>query len=351
MIKVLVVDDSRVAREGLARLLSADPEVQVVATASNGQEALDLTGRERPDVITMDLHMPVMNGYEATRRIMETFPTPIVIVSGSSAASELVGPFRAFEAGALNVVPKPAGEGHPLHKMAADELRRAVKLMAEVKVVRRWPRGAKEKPPLSPAPEVSVGLFSQNVEAIAIGASTGGPQTLQAILSSLRRDFTIPLLIVQHMAPGFIQGFAEWLSEVSNLRVGLVCQDEPIRPGRVYLAPDGFHMGVGPGPRIVLGRTESPGEMQPSVNYLFRSMALRFGARCAGVLLTGMGKDGAEALKLMKQAGALTIAQDEASSIVHGMPGEAIKLGAATWVLSPENIAAAFNGWVQKRDK
>jgi two-component system chemotaxis response regulator CheB len=340
----VVVDDSRVSREGLVELLNADPDVEVVGTASNGQEAIGAVSRVRPDVITMDIHMPVMNGYEATRRIMETLPTPIVIVSGSSAPLEVAKTFRALEAGALSVVEKPAGPGHPDRESTAHEVLRAVKLMSEVKVVRQWrrPQGGTFQP-ATQMTKAPAELATQAVEAVALGASTGGPQALQTLLKALRSDFAIPMLVVQHMAPSFIHGFAEWLSETTGFRARVARQGEAILPGNIYLAPDRVHMGVRPGERIILIRDERADGPCPSVAYLFRSMAAVYGSRSAGVLLTGMGKDGAQELKQMRQAGALTIAQDEASSVIYGMPGEAFKLGAATCVLSPESIAAALN--------
>ncbi len=343
MIKVLVVDDSPTAREALVNLLNADPAIRVIATAANGQEALEAAKRQQPDVVTMDIHMPQMDGYEATRRIMETCPTPVVVVSGSSAPREVAKTFRAIEAGALAIVQRPAGAWHPEHAATSAEVLRAVKLMSEVKVVRRWPRprlaGAVLPPSVPPRPQPST---TQSHEIVAVGASTGGPQALQAILSGLGKDFPPPVVIVQHMAPGFVHGFAEWLSQASGRGVRVARQGESILPGGVYLAPDGFHLAVGRGRRVALVSDGLPVGPCPSISFLFRSVASVYGPRAVGVLLTGMGKDGAEELKQLKEAGAVTIAQDEESSVVHGMPGEAIRLGAAAWVLPPEGIAAAL---------
>jgi two-component system chemotaxis response regulator CheB len=340
MIKVLVVDDSPVICEFLVHILSSDPMMQVIGTASDGEEAVEAVMRLKPDIVTMDIHMPKMDGWEATRRIMKTQPTPIVIVSGSSTVKEVTTAFRALEGGALAVVPRPKGISDPEYETTARELIQTVKLMSEVKVVRRWPRLIKEPVPLTPVEKIK--SAPAEVKVVAIGSSTGGPVVLQTILSLLPKEFPAPVLIVQHVASGFISGFAEWLANSSPLPVRVAVDNERLMPGHVYLAPDGFHMGVSAGNRIMLSKGEPEKGLRPSVSYLFRSVAQVFGRNAIGVLLTGMGRDGAEELKLMKDKGAITIAQDKESSIVHGMPGEAISLGAATYVLPPERIASAL---------
>jgi two-component system, chemotaxis family, protein-glutamate methylesterase/glutaminase len=339
MIKVLIVEDSPVAREFLTYILTSDPAVQVVGIATNGAEALEAVRKLRPDVITMDIHMPIMDGFEATRRIMETTPTPIVIVSGSTSAMEVPSTFRAMEAGALAVVMRPQGMKHDTFETSSRELVRTVKLMSEIKVVGRIPRVASDRrfaPPLA----TPVARVNAEIKAIAIGASTGGPPVLQRILSGLPGDLPVPLLIVQHIASGFVKGFAEWLSGAAGFPVSIASHGEALLPGHGYVPPDGLHMGVTSGLHIVLSGHPPENGLRPSVAYLFRCVAQVLGPGAVGVMLTGMGRDGADELKIMKEMGAITIAQDEESSIVHGMPGEAIKLGAATHVLPPEGIAA-----------
>lgn len=344
MIKVLVVEDSAVVREFLVQILNADPQIQVSATANNGTEALAAVMRQKPDVITMDIHMPGMDGFEASRQIMETHPTPIVIVSGSEDAESTSTPFKALEAGALAVVARPKGIHHPNHALTTRELVQTVKLMSEVKVVRRWARAGRtgSTGTLKPSALDERSSKTAEVKLVAIGASTGGPLVLQTILAGLPKDFSIPVLIVQHMAAGFLPGFVDWLSLKSTRPVHLAARGDYPQPGHIYVAPDGFQMKVEMGGRISLTTENPENGLRPAVSALFRSVATVYGPNAVGILLTGMGRDGAEELKKMHDRGALTIAQDEASSVVHGMPGEAIKLGAATFVLSPTGIVAVL---------
>ncbi|MGC1404795.1 MAG: chemotaxis-specific protein-glutamate methyltransferase CheB [Thermodesulfobacteriota bacterium] len=341
-IKVLIVEDSPTAREYLVHIFSSDSEIRVIGTANDGTEAVRLAEKLKPDVITMDIHMPVMDGLEATRKIMETHPVPIVIVSGIWDPREVETTFLAIEAGALVVVQRPAGMGHPDSERLKKELISKVKLMSEVKVVKRWPRSRlikKEKQPESPTPSVKP---RPDIRVVAIGASTGGPPALQTILSGLPADFPVPVLIVQHIATGFIQGMLDWLSETSGLRLHIAQEGEKILGGRAYFAPDNFYMGVDKIGGITLQKTGSAGAIRPSVSHLFRTIAEVYQERLVGILLTGMGSDGAAELKIMREKGAVTIIQDQESSIVFGMPGAARELGAARYELSPEKIATAL---------
>lgn len=348
MIKVLIVEDSPVVQALLNHILSSDPEIQVIGTANNGAEALKLITQMKPDVITMDIHMPKMNGYEVTRRIVETHPVPIVIVSASYKPEDLDKTFRALEAGAVAAVEKPAGMGHPDFEDMAKRLVETVKLMSEVKVVRRWSR-LRQAETAASRPVLESKQTPADIKCVAIGASTGGPPVLQIILSGLSRDFSAPVLIVQHIAAGFLQGLAAWLGQATGLPVHIASHGEYFLPGHVYFAPDGFQMGVESRGRIALSKEEPDNGLRPSVSHLFRSVAKVYGPYAVGVLLTGMGNDGAEELKLMKDKGAVTIAQDKDSSVVHGMPGEAIKLGAATHVLPPDRIAVTLTRLISKR--
>ena len=344
MIRVLVVEDSPTVREFLLQILRSDRAIEVVGTAETGEEALEAVERTRPDIITMDVHMPKMNGFDATRRIMETRPTPIVIVSGTTDFSDTAKAFRAIESGALAVLQKPSGVGHPDHEQGASELIRTVKVMSEVKVVRRWPRYRQVEvaPETALCKEIRLPTSQSQPRIVAIGASTGGPPVLQTILAGLPSSFSLPVLIVQHIAAGFTQGFVEWLAQSSSLPVHIPAHGQPVLPGQAYVAPDGLQMGVGVDGRVQLRSDAPENGLRPSVACLFRSVAKAYGHSAVGVLLSGMGKDGAWELKLMKEQGAMTIAQDQDTSVVHGMPGEAIKLGAATFILPPEKIYLAL---------
>ena len=350
-IKALIVEDSAVVRELLNHILSSDPEIHIVGTANNGSEALLAVQALKPDVVTMDINMPVMDGYEATRRIMETHPVPIVIVSVSVDPREVATTIRALNAGALAAVQKPVGFGHPEHEQTAKALVQTVKLMSEVKVVKRWPMRYLETPP-RPVAGDSISTLHEagagNIEIIAMGASAGGPPTLQTILSRLPVDMPVPIVIVQHISPGFIDGFAQSLAVSSRLPVQVAIQGEELKAGHVYLAPGGAHMGVVKGGRVDLFDGAHVSGVRPSISYLFQAVADVFASRAAGVLLTGMGKDGAEGLRSMKDKGAVTIAQNEESSVVFSMPREAIELGAATHVLAPHEIAAALSELVSR---
>jgi len=342
MIKVLVVEDSPVARELLVGVLAADPEIEVIGTAHDGKEAIEFVKRNKPDVVTMDIYMPMVSGIEATRSIMETNPVPIIVVSGSWSPEEAETTFRVMEAGAIAIVQRPTGPGHPDHSRMVGELLLTVKAMAEVKVVRRWPRNRKSSPVLPAQLEnrqtATSPLQVADINAIAIGASIGGPIVLQTILSNLPVDFPAPLLIVQHMSTGFIEGMVAWLRQTSRMPLHIAKDAELPIPGHAYFAPDGCHMGVDRSGRICLDDSSAENGAKPSVSYLFRSVANAFGKKAVGILLTGMGKDGAEELKLMKDKDGLTIAQDRESSVVYGMPGVAAELGAAKYTLPPDKI-------------
>ena len=343
MIKTLIVDDSKTVREFMIHLLSSDPEIQIVGLACNGNEAIDFVREKRPDVITMDIHMPEMDGYEATRIIMETNPTPIVVVSGSLKVNDVAISFKLYEAGALAVVLRPPGIEDAGYYDASKALINTVKLMSEIKVVRRFPKRtiAQYKPIILNQP---INPESRNIQLIAIGASTGGPVVLQKILSELPENIPVPILIVQHIAKEFIKGFRDWLSNTSMIPLTIAKDGEQLYPGIGYIAPDDFQMGIESGLKILLSKPVDSG-LCPSVDFLFHSVSEVLGANAIGILLTGMGKDGAKELKSMRDKGAITIAQDEASCVVYGMPAEAVKIDAVDHVLSPDKIIEFINEW------
>lgn len=347
MIKVLVVDDSPVVAQLLTHVLNSDCRMRVVGVVSNGEEAVEAAKKVQPDVITMDIHMPKMDGFEATRRIMESCPVPIVIVSGSLATNEVATNFRAIEAGALAVAQQPKGIGHPHFEAMANQLLQTVRLMSEVKVVRRWPR-SRYAAGLPAASHVLSNRSPGTVRAVVMGASTGGPLVLQTILAGLPKDFSVPILIVQHMTPGFVYGFVEWLERSSGFPIKVASPGESIEPGRAYVAPDTLHMGIRSDDCIHLSSDPPENGMRPAVSYLFRSAAEAFGSKVIGVLLSGMGKDGVDELKVLKDMGAVTLVQDKESSVVFGMPGQAMEIGAATHTLPPEAICRMLASLVKK---
>jgi two-component system chemotaxis response regulator CheB len=339
-INVLVVEASEAIRTLLVRLLSADPKIQVIGTVNNGAEALQFTANVMPDLILMDAEISQADGLTATRQIMETRPLPIVICSESHNRDESITTFRLMEAGAVALVDKPVHESQPEFTAIAAQLVQTVKLMSEIKVVRRWPRvngDSSEK--MAKLPRA---ILPARVEAVGIGASTGGPPILQMILKGLTKNFPAPVLIVQHISPGFLEGLAEWLAQTTGFAVHLATYGTRPKPGHVYLAPDDFHMEIRSGGEIVLNKAAPETGQRPSVGRLFGSMAQTLGPAAVGVMLSGMGKDGAMELKQMKDRGALTIAQDRGSSVIYGMPAAAIALDAATFVLPADRIAAAL---------
>jgi two-component system chemotaxis response regulator CheB len=338
-INVLVVDDSKVAQQLMTHILESDARIRVIGAVDDGQAALEFVSQQAPDVILMDIHMPTMDGFEATRRIMETQPVPIIVCTATTNPKDVATTFRVMEAGAVACVGKPVGRGHADFDAMAENIRQMVRSMSEVKVVRRWARG-----PIAPAPAPVVRRRRLNgapvtPTIVGIGASTGGPQALQQILAGLPKTFPVPVLIVQHIAHGFLPGLAEWLNQTTALHIHIGASGVRPLPGHVYLAPDDFHMVISAGGRILLTKDEPRNHLRPAVSYLFRSLADECGPAAVGVLLTGMGNDGAAELKRMKDAGAVTIVQDRDSSVVHGMPGEAIRLGGATHVWAAERIA------------
>ncbi len=330
LVRVVVIDDSPTVRRLLVAILQEAEGIQVVGTGATGKEAIQLTRRMRPDALTMDLRMPEMDGLEATRQIMREMPTPIVIVSGTLTRADIDITFEALRAGALTVVRTP-GLADP---EGCDKVVQAVRLMAEVPVVHHWGRRVESQHPTQPRMNNHRGA-----QMIGIAASTGGPGALATILRQLPGDFCVPVLVVQHVAPGFVHGLAEWLDGETPLRVGLANHGDTPQPGTVLIAPDDYHLQVNASGIVELCKEPAYRQLRPSANYLFRSLAQTFGPRAAGIVLTGMGDDGTEGLSVLRQAGGLTIAQDKASCVVYGMPQEALARNAARRELTLDQIA------------
>lgn len=337
--RVLIVDDSLTCREYLRFLLENEGGFQVVGFAVDGTDAIRKALDLKPDLITMDIHMPGMSGIEASRKILEHLRVPIVMVSDVWQTEDVQRAFEAMEIGAVGGVQKPPGLGHPDAELFARRLVRTVKLMAELPVIRRTPRIS----PKRDTPEAVEGRYppcvvKKPVRLVAMGASTGGPPVLKDILKGLPTNYPLPVLVVQHISPGFLYGMLEWMQRECAVRLRIPAHGERALPGTVYFAPDGVHMTIDPSGVLLLCHQASEHGVTPSVSVLFRSVAGSYGAAAVAVLLTGMGKDGAKEMLSLREMGALTIVQDKDSCAVFGMPGEAVRLGAAQCVLPPEGI-------------
>lgn len=345
MIKILITDDSDTIAVLLKTIFEKEPDMRVIGRARDGWQAVEMTRELRPDIITMDIRMPVLDGFEATRKIMAETPTPIVVVS-SSVDDELQICFRAIEVGALAVIEKPHAIDLKGFQAISRKLVETVRAMAAVKVVRRYIR----EPGIPVEVQTPVyGVPVRVFEIVAVGCSTGGPQALQAILSGLPAGFSTPIAVVQHMSQGFLLGMVEWLQKITPLKLKLAEEGEILQAATVYFAPEDRH--------LVLKRTagglassltgDPPvGQFRPSATTLFQSTARICGKNAIGLLLSGMGDDGASGLLEMRNAGAHTVIQDKESSVVFGMPGSALALNAADKVVELNGIALYLKGLV-----
>jgi two-component system chemotaxis response regulator CheB len=315
-----------------------------VGTASDGEQAVQRAQALQPDLITMDIRMPRVDGLEATRRIMQLCPTPIIMVSASLDSSDLPHTFSAIQAGALDVIEKPSGTDPRDFEGIRQRLVTAVRLMAGIKVIRRRP--AKGTAPTPSTAPLAAAAPRSRFRLVAIGSSTGGPMALHTLLHGLPRDFPVPVVVVQHMSPGFLAGLVSWLQVGCALPLQVAQDGQAAHPGQVYFAPDEQHL-VFAG-RGVLRLIDAPpvSHVRPSATVLFESIARLYGHEALGVLLTGMGDDGALGLQAIHERGGLTLAQDEATSVVYGMPRVAAELGAVDHSLPLPSIASRLVEWV-----
>lgn len=339
MIRVLVVEDSLTVRSHLIDTLRSDPEFEVVGEAADGKRAVELTASLRPDVITLDLVLPEMNGLAATEQIMANFATPILIVSASFNRGELFDTYQALAAGAVDVLDKPRGDDPTWERRFLS----AVRMVSRIRVITH-PRGRlgalgrhpTTQAPFIPSPVVTSG---RQPELIALGASTGGPPALAEVISAL--SITIPIVAVLHIGDPFAVAFADWLGTRIGKSVRLPADGDPVDGSPVWFAPPGKHLVV-EGKRFRLVDGPPRHSCKPSVDVLFESVAASFGNRAIAALLTGMGRDGAAGLLAIRQAGGITIAQDQATSVIYGMPREAALIGAASHILPLHEIGPAI---------
>lgn len=344
MIRVLIVDDSQTSRMLLRHIISSTSDMTVIGELTDGAAAVDQVKKLRPDVILMDVVMPNMDGMEATSEIMATFPTPIVMVSATANGRETEMAFQAIKQGALTLLAKPDGPGTPEFEQQALKLQSTVRAMSAVKVIHHRPKAK------TAASESHVGTLRDTLEAspevIGIVASTGGPAALVEIFQALPADYPIPLVVVQHINADFQRSLVRWVDSVTPLPARLAEAGQAPQPG-ITFAPSGQHLVLTPNRQFAF-QTKPVRTHMPSGDLLLSSLATSYGNEAAGVVLTGMGDDGAAGLLDLYRCGALTIAQNEKTSAVYGMPAEAKRLGAVRFELSVGTIAPMLRDIVEK---
>ncbi|MFC0407701.1 chemotaxis-specific protein-glutamate methyltransferase CheB [Roseomonas elaeocarpi] len=337
-VRVLIVEDSTVVRQLLAHIVAQDPRLALAGAVASAEEALRDLRRIRPDVISMDIRLPGMDGLEATRRIMAEQPTPIVVVSDAVADSSLRISMNALRVGALSVVEKPIGFSSRNYAAVAETICTQLFIMSQVPVIRRRPIGQAE-PAARPVTE-SAAMPQRHPSILGMAASTGGPPALARILGSLPADFPVPVLLVQHMGAPFMEGFASWLDGIVPMTVRIAPEGERPLPGHVYVAPGDRHLVLSPAGTLRLLDEAPVGGQRPSANLLFQSLARVAGPAAAGVLLTGMGEDGAQGLTELRRAGGFTVAEHESTAVVYGMPAAAVRMGGVSVSLPLEMVAS-----------
>lgn len=347
MIRILIVDDSEVVTLLLKAIFEQQPDMEVVACAKNGREAIVMVEKWKPNLVTMDIHMPEMDGLEATRQIMSTLPVPIIIVSSAVTGKEAEVSFKGIEAGAIWVIEKPPGMSHPNFDIVRRELVDTARSMAGMKLVKRKyiTKSVESPPPILPVtktPDVTMNVELKHCELIALGCSTGGPQALQTIISRLPVDFPAPIVVVQHISSGFTTGMVNWLAISSQLTLKVAEDGEVLKSGTIYFAPDDEHLLIKRNNdklTVSLDLGEPVNRFRPSATPLLESVAHTCPRTALGVLLTGMGNDGAQGLLAMRKAGCRTIVQDKESSVVFGMPNAALELEAVDEIVNLDVMA------------
>ena len=326
--RLLIVNDSPTVRAALRRALGG--ELDVIGEASDGQQAIDAVGELRPDVVLMDVVMPVMDGYAATRAVMARYPTPIVLYSAVVSPRDVAVAMESLRSGALSIAEALPAPGSELFESKRSALTHLLRALSQVNVHARapGPRLAAARP-----------ADSRAVAAIGIASSTGGPQALDVLLRALPAATLPPILVVQHIASGFTEGFAQWLATTTSHRVMVATNGSLAERGGVYIAPEGKQLGIDESLHLTVREDPLVGVFRPSGTYLFHAMAKALGARAAGVVLTGMGSDGAEGLVALRRAGGATVVQDASTSVIFGMPRAALEAGGASDALPLEQLA------------
>ena len=348
MIRILIAEDSKVIVLLLKGILENEPDMKVVGVAEDGAKAIQMSRDLKPDLVTMDIHMPQVDGFAAIRSIMAENPVPIVVVSSLTSGTERDVTFRALEEGAVAVIEKPQTLSDSDFERTRRQLVETVRAMAEVKVVKRRLNSQRPAERTGPCALQPRGEY----KVLAIGCSTGGPQVLHRLLSALPADFPIPVVVVQHITHGFIGGLVEWLQGHTALKVKLAENGEPLRHSSIYFAPDDYHLLIAKSRNGFKARLEKGEPVRgfiPSVDQLFHSVALGCSGQAMGILMTGMGDDGAKGLLEMKRSGCHTLVQDEASSVVFGMAGSALALGAVDRIVELKEIPGYLAGLAYSR--
>lgn len=352
-IKLLIAEDSAVVATLLRNIFTSDDNISVIGHAKSGVEAVQMTKELKPDLITMDIHMPRMDGFEATRQIMTECPTPIVVISSYANNSEMDTTFKALNAGALTVVQKPEDVLSEGFEQCRHRLLTTIHAMAEVPVIRRRKISLSNVDTDTQTLKFRPKLKIDDVKILALGSSTGGPEALYFMLSQLPKNFPVPIVVVQHISDGFLPGLVKWLQTKSKLNIEIAAKEGQIlQPGHVYFAADHQHLVIKQEKHPVASFEDSDTieHFKPSVTRLFSSLADSYPKQSIGVLLTGMGKDGAAGLLQMKNNGCYTIIQDEKSSIVFGMPGAAKNINAHCEVLDLLQIPNYLNQMLTKEN-
>jgi len=346
MLRILIAEDSLVIQRTLRALLEGEPEIEIVGVAGNGREALRLCHELHPDLVTMDIFMPEMDGLEATRRIMEECPTRIVIISAMVGERDMSSSFEAMRAGAIDVIEKPHGVLAGNYSEVKQSLARLLRKVAVARPAAQmsWISSPRQGcAPQAPRGKAAGALRrvpeSFEPELVCLGGSTGAPTVIVEVLSKLPARYPYPIVVAQHIAKGFAAGFASWLDSAVPLEVKVADGREALRPGLVLVAPDTRNMVIGGQGEYDLEEATDPRQHVPSIDKLFRSAADAHGARVLGALLSGMGRDGAEGLAAIYAAGGVTLAQSEATSVVYGMGKVAQEAGAVMEAVSPQRLA------------